>query len=73
MQSAKKHHLESFFIEEKDGHYDVKVKWFIRVVSNRKVVAMYSVQRRKEAVPQSYALFNREIWLVSCPTCCRTS
>lgn len=53
MQSAKKQHLESFFIEEKDGHYDVKVKWFIRVVSNRKVDAMYSVQRRERSCSSS--------------------
>lgn len=37
MQDAKTQHLGSFFVEEKDGHYDVKVKWFIRVMSNRKV------------------------------------
>ena len=37
MKKTKKQHLESFFIEEKDGHYDIKVKWFIRVLSNRQV------------------------------------
>ena len=53
MQSAKKQHLESFFIEEKDGHYDVKVKWFIRVVSNRKVDAVYSVHHREKSCSSS--------------------
>lgn len=56
MQSAKKHHLESFFIEEKDGHYDVKVKWFIRVVSNRKVVAMiFRSAQGKKLIPPVYS------------------
>ena len=54
-QKAKKNHLKAFYLDVKeDGSVDVKARWLIRVMSNRK---------GKKLFLQSYPFFNREIWL----------
>ena len=64
-QKAKKNHLKAFYLDVKeDGSVDVKARWLIRVMSNRKVLSSCSHKLQgKKLFLQSYPFFNREIWL----------
>ena len=64
-QKAKKNHLKAFYLDVKeDGSVDVKARWLIRVMSNRKVLSSCSHNLQgKKLFLQSYPFFNREIWL----------
>ena len=64
-QKAKKNHLKAFYLDVKeDGSVDVKARWLIRVMSNRKVLSYCSNKMQgKKLFLQSYTFYNREILL----------
>ena len=64
-QKARKNHLKAFYLDIKeDGSVDVKARWLIRVMSNRKVLSSYLHKLQgKKLFLKSYSFFNREIWL----------
>ena len=64
-EKARKNHLKAFYLDVKqDGSVDVKARWLIRVMSNRKVLSSSIPNPQgKKLFLKSYPFFNREIWL----------